>query len=162
MTEGSNTWAQNIDISEISISALDGKTLEIEAHMEGNVVSESSEVHVWRRADSVDLVGIETSVSASDINATDIASCSVAGAHPAPDAVTISIGSNAFTDIPIVNGTATLSLEPADLTPYSSYDQHEVSCSFDIVVVSPILLYYSNIILLDTKKICRLMRFNRS
>ena len=90
---------------------------------------------VWKAADIFFLTGLDVVAEETESNKTDIVSCTVEGAYPAPTAVTISIGRDQnYINQTLVDGVATLSLIPADLTPGNNFDEQIIKCSYDIVL----------------------------
>jgi len=128
-------WEISMSISNVLIENMDKKILEIEAHMRGEYLQESTTVLVWKTADNFFLTGLDVVAEETESNKTDIVSCTVEGAYPAPTAVTISIGQDQnYINQTLIDGVATLSLIPADLTPGNNFDEQSIKCSYDIVL----------------------------
>lgn len=89
---------------------------------------------VWKKADTFHLTGIDTAASETEANSTDIASCSVEGAYPAPDHVTVSVGDQDYKNLTLVDGVATLALVPQNLRPGNNFDEQPIKCSYDILL----------------------------
>ena len=126
----------DLEVSSVSIDTLDGEEIEIQCHMNGEFIKTAGTVYVWRHASSVIVTPINVYAEETESNGTDIANCTVVGAYPAPTHVTMSIGDHHYDQLLLENGIASLIQAPSQLTPGSEYDQKEITCTFDITVVS--------------------------
>ena len=135
-----NVWALQFTIPDCTIAEMDGKNIDVEAHIGNQYIHTETKIAMWKPADLIELDPIQL-VAVQDLDdanhtSTQIAACHTEGAYPVPTHVTISIGQHHFENLELVDNVATLEAIPEHFAPGSEYDQQHVICSFDIFAVS--------------------------